>query len=113
MVPHDDVAQQLPAMADHGAFEPVNQPAPVRIVADDLLAGIAPCHHVVNGALEFDPQSSWHAAILDIRKWMVNQKQKTKSDTAKPKRIRSAVVVACCDPRHPEVDGQSKTKNQV
>jgi hypothetical protein len=98
MVPHDDVAQQLPAMADHGAFEPVNQSAPVRIVADDLLAGIAPCHHVVNGALEFDSESSWHAASLDIRKPIVNQKQKTKSDTAKPPS---------------EADCQSKTKNQV
>ncbi len=71
-------AAQLPAMADDGVLEPVKQPASVRIVADDLLPGVAPRHHVTNGALEFDPQSSWHFGWLDARKLVVKLKTKNK-----------------------------------
>jgi hypothetical protein len=42
-------------MADDGVFEPVDQPTSVPIVADDFPPGIAPCHHVIDGTLEFDP----------------------------------------------------------
>jgi hypothetical protein len=55
MVTHHDIAQQLPAMAHNSVFESVKQPTSVRIIADDLLPGIAPCHHVINGTLELDP----------------------------------------------------------
>jgi hypothetical protein len=33
--------QQLPAMADNDVLEPVNHPASVRIIADELLPVIA------------------------------------------------------------------------
>ena len=66
MVSHDDVTQQIPAMADDGLLESLDQPAPVRIIANDLLAGIAPRHHVINGALELDSQSSWHSEPLKV-----------------------------------------------
>ena len=76
-VAHDDVSQQLPAMANDSLLEPVNQPTSVRIITDDLLSGIAPGHHVINGALEFNPQSSWHIGSLDV--WTPVTKPKTKN----------------------------------
>jgi hypothetical protein len=51
-------------MANHGLLEPFDQPLPVRIIADDLLPRISPCHHVIDGALKFDPKSSWHVGSL-------------------------------------------------
>jgi hypothetical protein len=42
-------------------FPPANQPLPILIIADDLLPRIAPRHYMINGALKFDPKSSWHA----------------------------------------------------
>ena len=61
MIAHDDVTRELPTSADHGMLESFDQPPPVRIIADDFLAAISPCHHVIDGALEFDPKSSRHA----------------------------------------------------
>jgi hypothetical protein len=55
-------------MADDGLLESVDQPASVRIIANDLLAGIPPRHHVIDGAIKFDTQSSWHLAKLRVRK---------------------------------------------
>jgi hypothetical protein len=46
-------------MSDDRLFEPINQPASVRIIADDFLPGIAPRHHVINAALKFSLKSSW------------------------------------------------------
>ena len=40
MISHDDVTQQIPAIANDGMLESVDQPASVRIIANDLLAGI-------------------------------------------------------------------------
>ena len=64
VISHDDVRQQVPAMADDGLLKSVDQPASVRVIADDFLAGISPCHHVIDGALEFNSQSSWHGRRL-------------------------------------------------
>jgi hypothetical protein len=36
-ISHDDGAEQLPPAAHNSLIEAVDQPAPVRIVADDLL----------------------------------------------------------------------------
>jgi hypothetical protein len=60
MVAHDDIAEQFPVVTDDRLLEAVDQPTSVRIVADDLLPGIAPRHHMVNGALKLDPKSAWH-----------------------------------------------------
>ncbi len=78
MISHNDVTQQLPAMAHDGVLEPFKQPASVRVIADDLLPGVAPRHHVINGALEFDPQSSWRFEKLDARRPVVKLKTKNK-----------------------------------
>jgi hypothetical protein len=47
-------------MADDGLPESVDQPSPVRIIANDLLAGIPPRLPVIDRAFEVDSQSSWH-----------------------------------------------------
>ena len=96
MISQDDVTQQMPAVPDDGLLESVDQPASVRVVANDLLAGIPPRHHVINGAFELDSQSSWHFGRLKVRKPAVKRKPKTKADTAKPQ----------------ETGCQAKTKNQ-
>ncbi len=44
MIAHDDVTRQLPAIANHGLFEPVDQTLPIRIIADDFLPRIAARH---------------------------------------------------------------------
>jgi hypothetical protein len=41
VISHDDVTQQIPPMADDGLLESVNQPASVRIITNDHLAGIS------------------------------------------------------------------------
>jgi hypothetical protein len=38
----------------------VEQSFPVLVVLNDLLATVSPGHHVVDGPLEFDPQSPGH-----------------------------------------------------
>jgi hypothetical protein len=65
MTSHNDITQQLPAMADDRLFEPINQPTSVRIIADDFLPGIARRHHVINRAPKFKPKSLWDVGRLD------------------------------------------------
>ena len=85
MIPHDHIAEQLPATADDRVLEAVDQAPPIRIIAHDLLSRVAPRHDVVDGTLEFDPQSAWHVARLNGgQNHSQAQKQKTKSVTAKP-----------------------------
>ena len=67
MVAHDDVADELPVVADDRLLETVDQPTSVGIIADDLLPRISPYHHVIDGALKFDPKSSWHVGSLNGR----------------------------------------------
>jgi hypothetical protein len=50
VISHDDVTQQIPPMADDELLGSVDQPASVRIIANDLLAGIPPRHHVIDRA---------------------------------------------------------------
>jgi hypothetical protein len=65
-------------MSDDGSLESVDQPASVRVIANDLLPGIPSPHHVINGALELDSQSSWHLGRLEVRKPVVKRKTKNK-----------------------------------
>jgi hypothetical protein len=78
MISHDDVTQHLPAMADDSVLQSVDQPASVRIIANELLPGITPRHHMIDGALEFDSQSSWHVARSDVRKPALKLKTRNK-----------------------------------
>jgi hypothetical protein len=48
-------------------LKPVDQPASVRIVADNLVPDIAPSHHVIEGALKFDPHSLWHVGRFRLK----------------------------------------------
>ena len=90
MIPHEDITEHLPAVADDGAPEGVDQPASIRVMADDLLPRVAPRHDVRDGALEFDPQSPWHVGRLDLGKTDGQaEKQETKSVTAKPRDART------------------------
>jgi hypothetical protein len=73
--PTHDLTQQHPAGAEDSLLEPVNQPAAVGIIADDLLPRITARHHVINRFLEFDPQSSWHAGRQDIGRAVVTLKE--------------------------------------
>ena len=52
MIAHDDVAEELPVVADDRLLETVDQPTSVGIIADDLLPGVAPRHHVIDGTLK-------------------------------------------------------------
>jgi hypothetical protein len=78
MIPHDDVADQLPAMAEHSALQAIDQPSSVRIVAHNLLPSVAPRHDVIDGALKFDPQSPWHVGTLDGGRSFVKRKTSNK-----------------------------------
>ena len=78
VISHDDVTEQIPAMAHDGLLESVDQPTSVRIIAYDLLARISPRHHVIDGAFELDSQSSWHFGRLEVTKPAVKLKTKNK-----------------------------------
>jgi hypothetical protein len=67
-------------VADHGMLESIDQPLPVRIIANDFLPTISPCQNVIDGTLEFDSKSSWHARSL---RGEVCQREEPKSVTAK------------------------------
>ena len=60
-----------------------------RIIANDLLAGIPPHHHVIDGALELDSRSSWHLGSLEVRKLAVKRKPENKGRhrEAAPRRV--------------------------
>ena len=64
VVPHDDEGGQLPAATHDRALKVGEQALPIVAVPDDELPGIAACHHMIDGALEFDPQASWHSGTL-------------------------------------------------
>jgi hypothetical protein len=54
----------------------------MRIIADNLLPGIAPRHHMTSGALKLDAKSPWRLPSVDARQ--TNCPTENKSDTAKP-----------------------------
>jgi hypothetical protein len=60
MIVHNDVAQQLPSVANASFLEPVPQPAAVAVIANDFLPAINSSHHMIDGTLEFSSQSSPH-----------------------------------------------------
>jgi hypothetical protein len=67
MIAHDDVREELPAVADDRLLETVDQPTSIRIIADDLLSAVAPRRHVIDGALKLDPKSPWHVPSSHAR----------------------------------------------
>ena len=81
VIAHHDVTQQLPVATADRLFEHLDQPASVRIIADDFLPRIAPRHHVINGAFLFDPKSSWHVTSLDASEIICQAENKTQSLT--------------------------------
>ena len=60
MVAQDDAAEHLPLGADDGPLSVGQEASPI-IVVDDILARIAARYDVVDGAVEFDAESSGHA----------------------------------------------------
>ncbi len=80
-------------MAHDSRLEAGDQPASVRIIADDLPPGLAARHHVVDRALKFDPQLPWHRERQILNR--PTAKPKTKADSAKRLRLtpRSALWV--------------------
>jgi hypothetical protein len=50
MVAHDDVTQVRPIVANDRLLDAVDQPASIRVIADNLLPGVAPRLHVINAA---------------------------------------------------------------
>ncbi len=67
----------MTTMANKGLLWPVDQPLPIPIIADDLPPGIAPRHHMINGASKFDPKSSRHAGRLAAVRRLSSRKQKS------------------------------------
>ena len=79
MIPHDDVAEHLPAIAYDGSLESVDWPTSVLIVANDLLAAVSPRHHVIDGPFEFNSQASWYGGRFrgqETPRQAKNQKQR-------------------------------------
>jgi hypothetical protein len=83
MIAHDDVAEELPVAADDRLLETVDQPTSVGIIADDLLPGVAPRHHVIDGTLKLDPKSPWRVQSSDPRQIDFLAENKKQPDTAK------------------------------
>ncbi len=51
----------LPTVTNHDMRQSLDQPPAVGIVADSFLSGISSCYHVIDGTLEINPKSAWHA----------------------------------------------------
>jgi hypothetical protein len=96
MIAHDDVAEELPVAADDRLLETVDQPTSVGIIADDLLPGVAPRHHVIDGTLKLAPKSPWRVQSSDPRQIDFLAENKKQPDTAKPpgvlRSVRPAIV---------------------
>ena len=80
MVAHQHEAEQQPTPARDSALQVVEQPAAIIVIMDDVLPGIAPSHDVVDRALEFDPESSWHRVTLRTVSPCGKEKRKIKFD---------------------------------
>ena len=114
VVPHEDEREQLPAAPWHLAAQFLEQTFTVVVVANHLLSAVPPRDHVVDGTLKLDSRSSWHIPSgtrpnLKLNKnqkqsltprsrqqWnttepLVQQKPKTKFDTAKPMKTKNIV----------------------
>ncbi len=85
-ISHDGVSEQLPPATHDSLFEAVDQPAPVCIIADDLLACAAPRRDVSDGALKFDPQSPWHGARLEA--WKTDCQAENNEPSLSPRSAR-------------------------
>ena len=60
VVREQDEADQLPPGPPDLGPEPIDEVLPVAVVGDDVLAGVAPRHHVVDSPLELHPQLPGH-----------------------------------------------------
>jgi len=80
VIAHEDEGEQYPAAAQHRAPQVVEKPFTVLVVLNDLLAAVSPGHQVIDGPLEFDPQSPGHPASGAHGSDGVSEKPKTKSD---------------------------------
>jgi hypothetical protein len=66
------------------------QPASVRIIAQDQLSRVASRHDLIDGIVEFGPRAHWHVRKSNVgQKHGQSQKQETKSVTAKPRGLGS------------------------
>ena len=111
MVAHDDVAAELPAVADDRLLETVYEPTSVRIVAGDLLPCVAPRHHVIDGTPKLDQKSPSRVQSLDpSTDRSSSRKQKIKGPAVPPRaRQRTKRVVLRGADDSIEVDDQRKT----
>ena len=88
----------MPAMSDDGLLESVDQSASVRIIADDLLAGISPRHHMIDRAF----RSAVFVAFRKVRGQETNCQAKNQKQRLTP---RSRLTIAHGDDRQTTVPG--------
>ena len=63
MVTQDDERQQFPAAAQNRALQVAQEPGPVLVVVNDVLARVSAGHDVVNGTFEFETKSAGHGRV--------------------------------------------------
>ena len=63
VVTQDDERQQFPVAAQNRALQVGQEPAPVIVVLDDVLARVSAGHDVVNGAFEFETKPAGHRRV--------------------------------------------------
>ena len=86
MISHDGVTKQIPAVPDDGLLEPIDQPESVRVIANDLLAGIPRRHHVINGA--FGTRVAVFVAFREVKGQETGCQAKNQKPRLTPRTIR-------------------------
>jgi hypothetical protein len=81
VVAEHNEGQQFPVGATDSAPQILEEASPIIIVADDVLAGVAAGHDVVDRAFIFDARSAWHVVEKTTRGQIgQGEKPKTKFD---------------------------------
>ena len=69
---YGDVRQELPVVASDGLLEVVDQPAPIRVITDQILPGTGPRHHAMGGP-SISIQSRHGTARIRTLDWLIVQ----------------------------------------
>ena len=64
MIPHQTEGMDLPIRLGPSFDEGFEERLPIHVIAADGFASVPAIHDVVNRAIVFNPQRSWHGAIM-------------------------------------------------
>src|SRR5271157_1599339 len=105
MIGHQHEGVEDPPRTMNGFVQPVDESLPVRIVANDVLPGVAPGHDVVNRISILDSKAATHGSIgpkqqCPCKKKLINQSDPTGRAWGEPQRPRALLAAGRTIPTH-------------